>query len=170
MVALAMAVGEDRARGVTVLIGTVANVDGNQFLEAALPVGFGDVQILDIVVRADRLATLMVNAQQCGPAVVVTRGGVVVDSMGEKLWVRYAEGINSCLSAKLDFDRPVLWRQDEVLLVQFEEVDTNAAPTGDVTVIVAVERMRGRVKEKEEFRLVSDPPGPMFLGPFERKP
>lgn len=137
------------------LAGTALNsVGGTFFLEQfTLPDGLGDVAIMEVGIAGFSLATVNPAAKLgLWSDVRSSDGATIVDILGTAEWFQVsADEVRSYLSP----DPLVLLRQGELLSFVGPELDTNAAPTGDLRVLVKATRIRAVEQElKRPIRLV----------------
>lgn len=119
---------------------TTGDVVGADFVEAfRLPAGLGDVAIMEIMLQTSALATKLASLVNVGGVAQITTGSAVADIVGEMRWANFSV---SQFEAYISPDPLVLWRQDEFLQLSGPELDTNAAPTGDLVVLAKVVRVR----------------------------
>lgn len=110
-----------------------------------LPAGLGDVAIMNVLLRATTIDSIpAANIMPLGVEVLVfNRGGTQVDHVGVAAWYLVSDTATSQrMCAYLDPDALVLWRQDEILTVTSAELDDDATPTGDITVVIKAVRVR----------------------------
>lgn len=115
------------------------NIDADQIWFQDLPTDFGDCLLLECQVMVFGIATILASVQTFGPLIYLDLPGLKVDPVGTAFWVtNQANGV----SALVQPDTPVLWKQGEAIIIRFEEIDTNASPTADLEVYVRVQRLR----------------------------
>ena len=141
-----LAIRSEREGGQAVLAATVANIDGAQADQLVTPAGFGDSYIIRAGIYVTNIATLMTNPQQNGPSGwLLEVGGNFADFLFSELWVTGYAGLT--LSAVWQPLIAPLWCDSEKVQVEYAEVDTNAAPTADVTYLLLVQRRRNMPSE-----------------------
>lgn len=115
-------------------------MDGPQTFEISLPVGFGDCYIQRVYTQISSIATMMTAPEIFGPHIRLEGvGGDTQDFLAAGLWSRiYLLQLGYAFQPLL----AALWREDERLVVAFDEVDTNAVPTADLAVFIYVQRRR----------------------------
>lgn len=139
MAAPSTTVRSDRALEQVVLQGNELNVDGDKVVGWTLPTGFGDCVLLNVFVGVNSIATMMADSTTKGPTVYLWDATGYADVVGTEPWtLRAADGV----SAFIDPDQAVFWREGELLYTAFPEADANAAPTGDLQVVFKVRRLR----------------------------
>lgn len=148
------AVVSDRYAEQAIILQTSTDVDGDQALSIALPAGLGEVLISEVQVDVSSIATMLSGPELRGPTVRLTgAAGTLVDFVGSWRWqiVSATRVIAECKP-----DTAVIWKEDELLRVIYQEVDTNAAPTADCGTVVRCRRLRVPVVGTPEgFRLTS---------------
>jgi len=135
----------DRWNDIVILSKSVANIDGQGGDFWLLPAGIGDVAIMEVMVEFSQIDVVKTAYADAGVAGFVQNAArdTTVDFIGNAKFTLKSDGANALgLSAYLSPDPLVLMRQDEVLLLQWPEVDTDATPTADVAVIVKAVRVR----------------------------
>jgi len=87
------------------------------------------------------IATEVANPELQGVHVEIVHTAPVdnADFVGHSRWSSIA---GTALGCGVEPFRPVLWRSGESCRVVFQEVDTNATPTGDLSVTFRVLRLR----------------------------
>lgn len=126
----------------TVLKASFANMDGDQVNDVTLPTNFGDCVLDWVYLECSQILTMVANPELLGPMVSVVDSGLVDirDTLGVSRWTSPTA---TSLSAFIQQNwGSVLWRAAERLYIIFREVDTNASPTADLTVIAGVRRLR----------------------------
>lgn len=148
----------DRAFEEACLRWAVANIDGVQSIYLSLPAGFGDCALLECSAQVSTIATMMTNPTLSGPAFGLfdSEGTAIpVDVQFSEKWILVlADGLH----ARAAPDQVQFWQENEMLRILFAEVDTNATPTGDLTVLAKVRRLRPtltRTPEETHFFLTS---------------
>lgn len=135
---------------------SLINIDGDISQAFALPASFGDLLLLDALVVVSSVLTMRLTPEDGGVEIdVVTAGALVADYVGVGRWHQVSV---ARLAAYIDPDQLRFVRQDELIVVRFAEVDTNVAPTADLSVFLRVRRLR------------EDSTRPRFLGPFTPRP
>lgn len=130
----------DRAANQSVLSADDTNVDGALNTIISLPVGFGDVLVLNAQVQAVNIATLFTIADQgVHWQLLDSAAGLARDFLGSSPWLKKGA---LALTSYIDPDQLVVWRETEQLQLQADEIDTNATPTADVVVLIRVRRLR----------------------------
>lgn len=129
----------EREEAEATLVGTAANLDGEQTLDMLLPVGFGDCYLFRATAQISSIATMAVIADMGVSFVNYTAGGSTAALPGTAEWVQHQ---TAGVTASIEFMRPVLWRDGEKFGFQFAEIDTNATPTADAFLLVHVVRRR----------------------------
>lgn len=138
----------------------VANIDGTQALYLGLPSGFGDCALLEVSAQVNAIDVIATDFEVNGAAFGLFDGdatGIPIDSQFSARWVKIIGTAND-LAVHLQAapDQVQWWREQEVLRITFAEIDTDATPTADLTVIAKVRRLRvGREAETEHFFLTS---------------
>lgn len=141
-----------RQNGVVILAAADTNMDGNQGITLQLPSELDVVYVLEVLVRAASIATMMTSPEINGPQVVILAAGGSpnLDFVGNSRWVT----TNALtLGAQILPDAAALWSKGEALNVQFAEVDTNATPTVDGEVLIRCQTLQP----------VGLAPGPLLL-------
>lgn len=126
----------------TVLKAALANIDGDQANTIALPAGFGDCVLRWILIECDTFATMVTTPEVLGVGIQVVDGSAtdVRDMLGvTRFQMTSAEQLQAFVERRQDHP---LWRSQELLLVNFPEVDTNVAPTADLAFAIGVSRLR----------------------------
>lgn len=142
----------ERWLDVIVLRAQTANVGADLDDEITLPPGLGDVAILEIIYDFTSIATMVAAPEELGAyARILSASGNVVDfvSVG-----RFSKVSATEVTAWLSPDPLVLWRQNESLKIAVAELDTNASPTGDVTVYIKASRYIHQVTAPAPLQLV----------------
>lgn len=148
----------ERGLGQSILSVDYANVDNDDTLRDGLPPGFGDCVITEVFVTVKDAATLAAGYESEGPMVQVEISSGVVDFVGTSRWVQVVgttAATQGGVAAHIRPDEPVFWHEGEELRVDYPEIDTNATPTADVTILVRVQRLRMPMQLSSEFRLTS---------------
>lgn len=135
----------DRAYDDASLRWAVANIDNDQALYLGLPVGFGDCALMEVSVQVNAIATILADTTTFGPSAGLfddATTAVPVDVQFSDKWtLMYSDTVH----CRIGPDQVQFWKESEVLRVSFEEIDTNATPTGDLTVIAKVKRLRSDI-------------------------
>lgn len=139
MTDIATSVRSERELDEATLVGTSANLDGQQTLDLLLPAGFGDCYVLRATCQISSIATLATIAEMGVSFVQYTSSGSTAALPGTAEWVQHQD---AGVTASWEFFRPVLWREGEKFGFQFAEIDTNATPTADAFLMVHVLRRR----------------------------
>lgn len=151
-----MAVASERWLDEVLLLGSMANLDGQVSDFYALPPGLGDVAILWLeyrIVSIDVLATLGTLGVRA--EIASSNQAAVVDILGDDLFKTVENGANALgIVANIVPDALTLWRQSEWLHIVHPEMDTDATPTGDAALRVKVVRVRPTVEARQPVRLV----------------
>lgn len=156
MTAIAGVLRSERWLDEVVVAGTSANIDGDFHVELSLPAGIGDLAIMEALLDVDAILTAATNLELQGIRwAIIDAAGTTVDILGVTRWSQ-REATNNAISTYLSPDPLVLWRQNERLSAKFREVDTNAAPTADLGIVVKTVRVRPlQVAERHQpLRLV----------------
>lgn len=116
-------------------------IDGDQADTWLLPVGIGDVALMEMMVEVASIATLVGSVEMVGVQLMVLNAAAdtVRDIAGVERWVRTGA---ATIAAYLSPDPLVLVRQDEKFLIRFGEVDTNVTPTGVLQIFAKVVRVK----------------------------
>lgn len=151
----------DRAFNEASIRWAVANIDGDQALYLGLPSGFGDCALLEVSANVTAIDVIQALYESSGPMFGIFDGdttAIPVDSQFCGRWQLHVSGANNLgVAAHASPDQVQWWREQEVLRIQFPEIDTDATPTADLTVIAKVRRLRGgaHAAEEEHFFLTS---------------
>lgn len=132
----------------------VNSVGGTFFSEQfRLPVGEGDVAIMEMLVTGFSLATVVVLPADIATAISVLSADAltVVDFVGVYPFYRVS---SDEVRAYASPDPLVLWRQGELLTVNGPELDINVTPTGDLNVTVKCVRVRPGEPSRGAIQLV----------------
>lgn len=157
----ALSVVSDRWRDQAILKGTVANLDAVNLLRFTLPPGFGDCLLLEVLVQVEAIDVLFTPLADMfsGPRVTLMNDAETVDLdfVGVAPWIRVDQSANAiAIAADVDPDEIVFWRESERLQVYCGEIDVDATPLGDFTVLIRVQRLRvSQPQAQAEFLLVS---------------
>lgn len=122
-----------------VLQGQITDADGERNDNYILPAGLGDVALMELMVDTGPLATVAPGFDLMGVRATIVGQSFNNDIIGVERWTKIGASI---LSLYISPDPLVLWRQTEPLQLQHPEMDTNAAPTGEIVVRVKVVRVR----------------------------
>lgn len=139
---IALVAYSDRAAEQVTLRATKADLNGDQGEFFTLPSGFGDCLIIDASVKITAIATFMANPELAGPFIQLFDSEAAAsprDIAFSKRWIRYNA---TALGAYLTPDQLQMWKGDEAIRLDFMEVDTNAAPTADLELMIKVRRIR----------------------------
>lgn len=144
MATIAMTVAAERWLDEVVLVGSATNVDGVIADQYTLPAGLGDVAImwLEFTAAAIDVAATITSVSVLA-RIVSPDGATTVDIVGNgelRLINQTANALG--MTATVDPDALVLWRQDEKLALFTAELDTDATPTADTQLRVKVVRVR----------------------------
>lgn len=152
MVALSPVVWGERWLDEVLISGQLANLDGDRTDTLSVPEGIGTIALMEIVVFADQVATMVANPELLGVFCdVVDAGSGVRDIIGVERWSR----INATMLATYFSPDPLVEvKGGESVRFIFQEVDTNAAPTADFTVRIKGTRVRPGVVARGPVRLV----------------
>lgn len=129
----------DRAAEQVIVVGSVENTDGENAHSGSLPVGFGDCLILEGQASIDGNATLVAPTLMGARVSLVDAAGTVINPIDVP--PIYQTGTVRC-AFHFKPDQVVYWKQGELLQVVFPELDSNATPTGDMSIWVTVRRIR----------------------------
>lgn len=106
----------------------------------SLPAGLGDVAIMEIELLVVSIATMVATPENLGVgALIQSAASGAIDFAGVSNWRKVSA---SRVMAWISPDPLCLWRQDELLQLQFPELDTNAAPTETSVVYIKCVRVR----------------------------
>jgi len=141
------------------LSASVADAGGATLSEdILLPAGLGDVAILSVEIRVTSIDALKAAAALPAGArasIISSDAALTVDVIGSTAFLLTADGANALAgSAYLDPDALVLWRQSEILRVQTPELDSDATPTGDFSILIKAVRVRPIEGAVSPIRLV----------------
>lgn len=123
----------DRPAGQVIFLASAVNIDNDQALQNAMPVGTGAVMVLEVIVDITSIATMMTTPELYGPYVRSRSSDATTirDFIGIERWTR----VNTDqLCVRVAGDQPLYLDQGDLLEVRFEEVDTNASPTADINI------------------------------------
>lgn len=136
-----MRIASERNAMTQLVCDTIINVDAASAASLSLPSGFGDSILVGCSAWAANIATMMVTPELSGAhfAIYGASDGVVHQPIGESRWLKYT---TVALQSHVEPIIPALWKTDEILVVQWDEVDTNASPTGDMAFYALVIRLR----------------------------
>lgn len=141
-----LTIQSDRFSGRALLVGTVANLDGDQGLDFEQPSNFGDCLLESCRISVTPFATVAASLFELGVSfgIVHTLPLDLADIVGVAKWhlISGTFAAPTSATAYVEPMRSVLWRTGESLRIAFAEVDTNAVPTADLTVQVRVNRLR----------------------------
>jgi hypothetical protein len=142
--AIALALSDARPAG-QVLLATPATTIENAAApqaRATLPTGLGPILILELWIQAGNFATLVANPELLGPVAFIYDSTVTTlrDVIGSCRWTRTGNELTATFAPTPD--QPVYMEQADVLVVNFLEVDTNAAPTSQLYIYARVRRLR----------------------------
>lgn len=136
-----------------VLSASVADVGADLADNFFLPAGLGDVAFIEGMARIVSVATMVANPELLGARwFVVNTAGSVVDFIGVSRWSRSTS--TTALATHVSPDPLVIIRQTEGIEFSTPELDTNAAATGDVTVIIKCVRVRPMESTPAPLQLV----------------
>lgn len=137
-----------------------ADVAGAALSElVALPAGIGDVAIMSLHMRARPVdvgpAAASTVPRGIRAFVVSPDGATLLDVVGSGEWVLVLDTANNLeYWAMVDPDALVLWRTGEVVALASPEMDSDATPTGDVSVIIKCARVRPVESAPQPIQLV----------------
>lgn len=144
MATTALTTVSERA-GQTVLSAQVVNVDSaTNWVESwTLPTGFGDCFIMAVTLIASSLETIVAAGAMRGPTgfIFQPNSSTVNDIVALGEWRRQSSII---VGSQIECVRPVLWRAEEVFMMQTASEDTGAADTSDIRLVVRVARLRNQ--------------------------
>jgi len=132
---------------VIIRCGAPADTLGADFAEEfSLPPGLGDVAIMNVICIGSTIdSEPAANVFPAGveARIVSSDGTSTVDVVGAAQWFQTAVTATAIrMTAYLDPDALVLWRQSELLSFRAPELDDDATPTGDFVAIVKAVRVR----------------------------
>jgi len=135
----------DRYAGIYTCQLQSANIDGDQAVMVELPTGVGDSLLLAWNVSVTQIATIVAaGTTALGPFVTIAQTAPLIAiepaMRHNTFWV--ISGAATELRASQQLDHPVLWRTTESVRIVFQEVDTNVAPTADLSIVLTCRRMR----------------------------
>lgn len=139
---MVFSVVSERQSPVATLVYQQANVDGDVNVLNAMPAGFGDCLVEDVMVLVNGIATVVADPFNLGVRAVAWDGINIVDHGGTARWVQVSA---TSVTARVWPEQPFLLRSGDSLIVSYSEVDTNASPTGDLTITVKARRLRDPV-------------------------
>lgn len=142
MALTAMTLRSERWLDEVTVTGSIVNVGGADVAELfSLPLGLGDVAIMEAIVVGSDIATVVAGSTNPSVRIDILSpdGASAVDIVGVFRWWPIAV---AAVAAYVSPDPLVLWKQDERLRISSVEFDTNASPTGDLSITVKCVRVR----------------------------
>lgn len=119
---------------------SVVNIGDAQGQNIPMPAGWGDSLLLDVHLVVADILTMRAAPDISGVCVGIRdAGGSSADWMGCARWHQTSP---TQLHANIDPDQVRYLRGDELVRVEFEELDTNVAATADLFVFIRVRRIR----------------------------
>lgn len=127
--------------GMIFLSGSVANVDGDADESFYVPASFGDCLVFSDECIVTSIATLVANPELLGVRRYLGQpgGGSLLGAIGVTRWSKVGA---ANVATSIEYMRPHLLRVNELYTIQYQEVDTNATPAGDLRVTLYVQRLR----------------------------
>lgn len=105
----------------------------------SLPSGSGEVAIMEIMVLVIDIATAVAPENLGIQALIQSAASGAVDFAG---MARFSKISATRVGAYISPDPLVIWKENELLQLQYPELDSNASPTDDHVVYVKTVRVR----------------------------